>query len=225
MLFDQRWADLAFLHWPVEPAAVARFMPRGVDVDTWDDGLTYVGLVPFRMRRAGFGRGVPLPYFGSFLEWNVRLYSVDAAGRHGVVFRTLDATRLAVVAAANLGGVPYRWSRISGGRRVHDGISWRLRRVTRTRVTSELAMRIGAPVDPTPLELFLVSRWGMHGSWRGHTVWVPNRHERWPLHAATVTHLDDTLVAAADVPTVGPMLRPLWTPGVHAYFSAPQLVR
>lgn len=222
-IFDQRWNDLAFLHWPVRPGDVERFMPPGVHVDVWDDGLTYVGLVPFAMRGAGLGRAGALPYFGSFLEWNVRLYSVDDAGRHGVVFRSLDATRLPVVLAANAGGVPYRWARIRT-ERTGDEISWRMRRFGRARTTSELRLSIGERVEPTPLELFLVSRWGMHGGFCGRTVWVPNQHEQWPLHAAELTHLDDTLVAAAGVETAGPMLRPLWTPGVHSRFSVPQLL-
>ncbi|WP_375481354.1 YqjF family protein [uncultured Jatrophihabitans sp.] len=224
VVFDQRWCDLAFLHWPVEPREVEQFMPRGVRVDVWDDGLTYVGLIPFRMRRAGLGTGVPLPYLGTFLEWNVRLYSVDDAGRHGVVFRTLDATRLPVVAAANVGGVPYRWARIHAEQH-DDEVTWRLRRVGRRGLTSQVRLRVGAPVEPTPLESFLVSRWGMHGSWRGRTVWVPNAHGRWPLQAAEVVTLDDQLVAAAGVRTAGPMLRPLWTAGVHSRFARPQRVR
>ena len=54
-----------------------------------------------------------LPYAGTFTEVNVRLYSRDAAGRHGVVFLSLDAGRLVFVLAARTGGVPYVRSRRS----------------------------------------------------------------------------------------------------------------
>ena len=37
---------------------------------------------------------------GSFLETNVRLYSVDEHGRRGVVFRSLEADRLLPVLTA-----------------------------------------------------------------------------------------------------------------------------
>ena len=89
-LFDQDWLSLFFMHWAVDPADVAPFMPRGVRPDEFD-GATYVGLVPFRMVDAGLGRRHPTPYLGTFLECNVRLYSVDDEGRHGVVFRSLEA--------------------------------------------------------------------------------------------------------------------------------------
>ena len=73
-LMTQSWRDLTFLHWAVRPEAVAHLMPPGVHPDTLD-GFTYVGLIPFRMVGAGVGRGPAVPYLGSFLETNVRLYS------------------------------------------------------------------------------------------------------------------------------------------------------
>ena len=93
VLFDQEWTDLVFLHWPVPPEAVAGFLPAGVRPDVLD-GVTYVGLIPFHMRRAGPGRGHAVPWLGDFLETNVRLYGVDDEGRHGVVFRSLESSRL-----------------------------------------------------------------------------------------------------------------------------------
>ncbi|MGW3916880.1 DUF2071 domain-containing protein, partial [Streptomyces sp. NPDC005070] len=46
-LLTQRWLDLTFIHWAVDPAAVAPLLPHGLTADT-HDGLTYVGLVAFR---------------------------------------------------------------------------------------------------------------------------------------------------------------------------------
>src|SRR5688500_5012000 len=107
---SQDWRDLTYLHWEVDPALVADRMPPGVRPDVLD-GRTYVGLVPFRMVGAGPGRGLPVPWLGTFLETNVRLYSVDSTGRRGIVFLSLDCDRAAVVAGARLGfGVPYRWA-------------------------------------------------------------------------------------------------------------------
>jgi uncharacterized protein YqjF (DUF2071 family) len=98
-LLRQQWRDVTFLHWAVRPDAVARFLPPGVRPDVLD-GWTYVGLVPFRMVGAGFARGTAVPWAGTFLETNVRLYLVDATGRRGVVFFSLDTDRALAVAAA-----------------------------------------------------------------------------------------------------------------------------
>jgi uncharacterized protein YqjF (DUF2071 family) len=90
VLFDQTWVDLTFIHWPVRPDAVAHLYPPGTRPDVFADGLTYVALVPFRMGHTALGTGPRLPYFGVFAETNVRLYSIDDAGRHGVLFSSLE---------------------------------------------------------------------------------------------------------------------------------------
>ena len=74
-------------------------MPPGTRPDE-HEGRSYVGLVPFRMVGVSLGRGPGIPYLGSFLETNVRLYSVDDTGRRGVVFLSLDTDRAAAVPAA-----------------------------------------------------------------------------------------------------------------------------
>src|SRR5690348_14033789 len=87
-LMTQSWLDATFLHWAVDPSLVAPLLPPGVTPDVFD-GATYVGLIAFRMHRIGWWQLPGLPYLGTFPETNVRLYSVDAAGRRGVVFRSL----------------------------------------------------------------------------------------------------------------------------------------
>src|SRR3712207_5144893 len=112
VLMHQDWCDLTYVHWAVDPGRLTRFMPPAVRPDV-HDGTSWVGLVPFRMVDAAPGRGRPVPWLGTFLETNVRLYSVDDAGRRGVVFLSLDCDRLAVVLAARgVLGVPYRWARL-----------------------------------------------------------------------------------------------------------------
>jgi len=110
---SQRWSDLTFLHWRVEPERVATLLPPGVRPDEFD-GATWVGLIPFLLDRATLFGSPPVPYVGSFVEINVRLYGVDDAGRRGVVFLSLEASRIAAVLAARaVFGLPYRWARTS----------------------------------------------------------------------------------------------------------------
>ncbi len=75
VIFDQRWTDLTFIHWPVLPESVAGSYPPGTRPDVFADGMTYVGLVPFRMSSTKLGTALPIPYVGTFPETNVRLYS------------------------------------------------------------------------------------------------------------------------------------------------------
>jgi len=227
-LSAQFWANLTFLHWAADPAEVAKLLPRGVSPDVFE-GVTYVGLVPFQMRRAGPGGRLAVPYFGDFCETNVRLYSVDEAGRSGIVFRTLEATRLATVLLAKFGlGLPYTWSKM---RALSAGELWRYqstrrwpRAVSGPPLESNLTIRVGDPVEPTPLEVWLTARWGLHTRVAGRTIWVPNEHPPWPLHAAEIVSLHDDLVAGTGVRAVGEMLRPLFSPGVKTTFGLPSVV-
>ena len=110
VIMDQEWLDAVFLHWRIPPAVATEYMPAGVVPDIFD-GSAWVGLIGFRMRGAGLGRGPGIPYLGSFNEINVRLYSREPDGTRGVVFLSLDASRLPVVLAARAAGIPYVWSR------------------------------------------------------------------------------------------------------------------
>jgi uncharacterized protein YqjF (DUF2071 family) len=220
-LLAQQWREVTFLHWPVAPEIVRPHLPPGVEPDTMD-GVTYVGLVAFRMWHTSLGHGPVLPYLGTFPETNVRLYSVDGDGRRGVAFLSLDASRLLPVLAGRLSlGLRYRWSGMRlrrHGQRVRYTCR---RRGPRTR--SLIDVSPGPPIaEPAPLEHFLTARWGLHTARLGRTLYLPTDHPPWPLHRAVLDDLDDDLVAAAGLPR--PTSEPvsvLYSPGVPVRFGPP----
>ena len=224
--FDQHWGELTFVHWPVLPESVAHLYPPGTRPDVFTDGLTYVALVPFVMSSTKLGTALPLPYFGSFLETNVRLYSIDDTGRHGVLFRSLETARLAVVPVTRVGlGLPYTWAKMRMAR-TGDQITYHsVRRWPRRGLRTRLTISVGEVVEPTPLEVWLTARWGAHTRKAGQTWWMPNEHGPWPLRAAEIVELDDELVPASGVRPVGARLRALYSPGVRTRFGRPCLVR
>jgi uncharacterized protein YqjF (DUF2071 family) len=220
-VFTQAWQEVAFVHWPLDPALVAPLLPAGVRPDVLD-GVTQVGLVAFRMERVGIGRTPGLPYVGSFAETNVRLYTVDGAGRRGVLFLSLDASRLAPVLVGRALGVPYSWARMRIGRRPDRRAYAARRRWPGPPARSRLVVRVGAPLagPPNELERFVTARWGLHLGLRTGTGYWPNEHPEWPLHRAELLALDDGLVPAAGLPApVGPPSSVLWSPGVRVRFG------
>jgi len=87
----QSWEHLFFLHWRVDPAEVAKRLPAGLSVDTFE-GQAYLGIVGFRMSQVR-PAGLPaLPWLSYFNELNVRVYVRDAAGEPGVWFLSSIAT-------------------------------------------------------------------------------------------------------------------------------------
>jgi uncharacterized protein YqjF (DUF2071 family) len=224
--FDQQWHDLTFIHWPVHPESVEPMYPLGTYPDVFADGMTYVGLVPFAMSSTKVGSALHIPYFGSFLETNVRLYSVDAAGHHGVLFRSLETARLAVVPVTRVGlGVPYAWAKMrmrrDGSHIGYDSV----RRWPRRGLRSRVEIVVGAPVEPTALEVWLTARGGAHTREAGRTWWVPNEHEPWIFRAAEIVELDSELIDASRVRPAGQRLRGLYSRGMRTRFGRPQPVR
>ena len=224
-VFRQTWGDLAMLHWPVDPALVQPFMPTGTRVDTLD-GVTYVGLIPLVMSKVSVLGTPPLPWLSRFAETNVRLYATDDQGRKGVVFRSLEASRLlpALVARASY-ALPYTWARMS----VRHGVDTVAYETSRRWPSphgagGRIVVRPGAPVVAGPLEHFLTARWGLFSRLPGgRTAWAAVAHDPWPLHAAELVELSDDLVAAAGLPQPVGDPHVLWTPGVDVRFGRPVL--
>jgi uncharacterized protein YqjF (DUF2071 family) len=224
-ILRQGWRDLTFLHWAVDPPAVSGFFPHGTRPDTFE-GRTYVGVVPFRMVDTGFPHGPAVPYWGTFLETNVRLYSIDASGRRGVVFLSLDADRLAVVAAArSVFGLPYRWARMDHVRSGDLHTYTSVLRWPGVRAATTIAVRVGPLLEPGPLEHFLTARWGLHTHRAGRTWYLPNHHPAWPLHTASLlTYTTNDLLSSVGLPDLtAPPDHVMHSPGVPAEFALPFL--
>jgi uncharacterized protein YqjF (DUF2071 family) len=195
-VIEQRWSRACFLHWRVDPGTLAPMLPPGTHPDVFD-GSAWVGLVPFVLSEFRFLPLPPVPLVGSFVEINVRTYAVDAEGRRGVVFRTLEAEHLLpVLGARALFGLPYRWAR-AGVREDGPLIEYRSRRHTRAAEATRIRVRRSGTSVDTPLSRFLTARWGFHEQHLGRTIWAANTHEPWPLVEASVDTLDDDLVADA----------------------------
>jgi len=218
---SQRWSHLAFVHWRVDAALVAPLLPKGLRPDEFD-GSSWVGLIPFVLDRATVLGSPPVPYFGDFVEINVRLYAVDQQGRRGVVFVTLDAARLAAVLAARvLFSLPYVWSRTTLTR-AEDTFTYRGRRHLDRSATCEMVVRAtGIPAVDDPLADFLTARWALFTRVAGKTVRLRNTHAPWKIYEAELVSLSDTLLARAGFDSLAtrPPDSVLYSPGVTTRFG------
>lgn len=193
----QRWVDVSFLHWRVEPAAVAALLPPGVDPDVFD-GSAWVSLVGFEMRDLRL-RGLPkVPTTHRFPEFNVRTYVTGSRGP-GVWFASLDVPSVLPVAAARVGfSLPYC---VAGVERSEDDgrVAWSVERRWPTRAHGGFTVDLGDGIEePDELDDWLTARWALYAATRsGRVVWAPVHHEPWSLRAATAVSVDGGLAAVA----------------------------
>jgi uncharacterized protein YqjF (DUF2071 family) len=209
-IMRQDWHQLLFLHWDIDPGRLRPLIPPGLDLDL-HEGRAYVGLVPFTMSGIRPVGMPPLPWLSRFHETNVRTY-VHCGGRDpGVWFFSLDAANPVAVAAARLWfHLPYHRAAMSlvqespgpgtpGGRVSYASVR-RWRGPVRAACSVACVPRgSAAPAAPGTLEAFLVERYFLYTSWRGRLYRGQVHHRPYPLQAAEVTSLDESLLAAAGI--------------------------
>jgi uncharacterized protein YqjF (DUF2071 family) len=81
------WRHLAMLNFEIDPAVLARRVPRGTELDFWE-GRCLVSVVGFQFLNTRVF-GVAIPFHRNFEEVNLRFYvrrKADDGWRRGVVF-------------------------------------------------------------------------------------------------------------------------------------------
>lgn len=208
----QRWRNLAFLHWEVEPATLEQRLPAGLTLDLFE-GRAFVGVVPFAMEGV---RPSWSPIAFDFLETNVRTY-VHRDGRDpAVFFFSLDAASWLAVQAARIGwGLPYfhaemsmvtrsNGTRYETRRRAHDAV---------LQVDWEVGEEIG-PSRPGTLEHFLLERYLLFSQKGDALLKGQVHHPPYPAWNATIASCTCTLLEAADLPGEGAPDLVHYSPGV-----------
>lgn len=184
-LIRQSWHDLLFLHWPVPAAALRELIPLSLAIEEFA-GSAWVAVTPFRMSGIRFRHLPTLPVASRFEELNVRTY-VAYQDWPGVWFFSLDAgSRLAVLAARWLYGLPYVHARMRQ-RREGEAIVYHSERADGTCFTASYQPSgPAAESKPGSLEYFLTERYCLYALDRSGTLQrAAIDHVPWPLQPAT----------------------------------------
>ena len=202
----QKWRSLLFLHWSFPPETVRKFLPKGLDLDTFD-GKAYVGLVPFLMTGVRPAYLPAVPWLSQFPETNVRTY-VHRQGRDpGVYFMSLDAANpIAVILARALFYLPYHRARMQVA---NDPKTGRIRYVSTrfwpppvpasTTISCKPLGQARSVVLGT-LEHFLIER---------YLFYTTHRNLLSPVQSAEIDDLNETMLASHG------LLRPGFHPLIH----------
>lgn len=193
------WEHLLFAHWPVPVETLRPLIPRGLEIDRFENEA-WLGVVPFRMADTRL-RGLPaFPGTAAFPELNVRTY-VTLGGKPGVWFFSLDAgSRLAVRTARTFFHLPYFDAHMTV--KTADGtISYESTRTHRGAAKAEFRASYRPldeirPATAGSIEQWLVERYCLYSAdprgriWRGEI-----HHAPWPLQSAEAEIETNTMAA------------------------------
>ena len=227
----QRWQQLLFLHWELDPEDVRVLLPAGLTLDL-HDGRAYAGLVAFTMRDVVPWWSPPIPGVSHFHELNLRTY-VTCRGEPGVWFFSLDAANSLAVTVARAGWrLPYFKAAMEmdvSGDRIRYGSVRRWPEPLPAHFAA--SYRIGDSLGcatPGSFEHFLVERYllfaqGQDGLLRRGQV----HHRPYPMRDATVDALEHSMLHAAGLPQPDSAPHVLYSPGVDVdiYALAPVAAR
>jgi uncharacterized protein YqjF (DUF2071 family) len=222
----QRWDQVLFLHWPVAPEVLRRHVDARLVLDLFE-GRAWISLTPFTVRGARLRAVPPLPFLSTFHELNFRTYVRPGGGLAGIWFFSLDAAAALAAAVARLSlGLPYFASRIR--RRVdgarHEFECRRLSGAPAPRLLASWQIGPALVLDPAgSLEHFLVERYALYTTLRGHLLRVRVRHPPWVLREANVEQLEQTVTEGV-VPSLpgAPLVQ--FSEGVDVDFFSPERV-
>lgn len=187
----QRWHDLLFAHWAMDPESVRPLLPSPLrpTLDTFG-GKAWVGVIPFWMSHVKF-RGLPaIPGLSKFAEMNVRTY-VTVDGKPGVYFFSLDAESLAAVYGARIGfGLAYFYAKMSVSLDTDNKFHYESRRLQHPKsaeFVGTYAPTASATFNAAPgsIEEFLVERYCLYTADKRGRIHRGNIHHLpWPLQQA-----------------------------------------
>lgn len=201
-IIQQRWESLLFLHWPCDPPLLAKTLPEGLTLDTFE-GKAYFGIIPLFVRSIRPAYAPPVPLLSNFPEINVRTYVHDQSGIPGIWFYALECPQpFAVWMARLLFGLPYRHAAMSAAR--GDWVSFSSRR-SGAKESARYSYRRsgdGKTAEPASLEFFLLERYYLYTERRGKLFRVQVIHQPYLYQAAEVA--DWSLVPARLCGLAGP---------------------
>jgi uncharacterized protein len=182
----QTRVDVVFAHWRVGLAELARLLPPGLPLDTFE-GDVWLGIVPFRLASVRL-RGLPSLPRVTFPQLDVRTY-VTFDGRPGIWLLSVDLSNAVLVEAAKrVHRLPAHRARIDAGPGRYA--------VERHGHSLAIDYRVGGEAftaAPGTLEHWLTERYCLYTADGGRLYRAELHHAPWRLRRAEVSLEDASL--------------------------------
>ena len=178
-IISQRWSDVLFLHYEVDPIALQKLVPFPVDLFK---GKAIVSIVPFAMSRIRFPFLPAIPGFSKLYELNLRTY-VRIKNRPAVYFFTLDSNHLPGVLVARVGfSLPYRWRKMQLTNE---------QRYEFKSPTLDLRAKVSHAKSTGHFDAWCTERYGLATKFFGKNLWGKVDHPKWKLQKVNVEHIEN----------------------------------
>ncbi|WP_146553005.1 YqjF family protein [Rummeliibacillus sp. SL167] len=194
-VMTQEWHDVCFLHWPIAPEDIRQYVPKELEIDTFD-GAAWLSIVYFQMKEMRVRFMPAIPRISSFLELNVRTY-VKFKEKSGVYFFNLDVNQVLVAKFAGIGGIlPFQYANIYE-KRNHNILTFQNRREQDGQTPEILIASVkptSEPIMKTPLDFWLTERHYLWTKAMGMLIQQYNEHTPWILQRAHGIVHENTMV-------------------------------
>jgi uncharacterized protein YqjF (DUF2071 family) len=109
--YFQQWKDTLFLHWQCPADAFRDYLPKGLEIDTFENSA-WISLVVFSVKKLRVNGFPWLPYLSQFEEINLRTYVIKD-GIRGIYMFSIETNKFITILMTRLFiGLPYMKSKI-----------------------------------------------------------------------------------------------------------------
>lgn len=178
-IISQRWSDILFIHYEVDPAKLQSIVPYPLDLY---QGRAVVSIVPFKMGKIRFPFLPAIPGVSQLCELNLRTY-VKIDNRPMVYFLTLDANHFFGVFVANLlFRLPYRWRKMN--LTLNDQYVFKSNDL-------KISANINKTLVSTEFDIWATERYALVTKFLGKDLIGVVEHNPWSLKKATIENLEN----------------------------------
>ncbi|MEA0555593.1 DUF2071 domain-containing protein [Lysinibacillus irui] len=189
-MMTQTWQDVLFLHWPISPQELQKYIPNELQLDLFEENA-WLSAVLFKVHRHRLRFLPPIPGMNNYLQLNVRTY-VKYNGRKGIYFFHLDVTNYLLSKVTAIGSLPYRYSQLVG-KQIDHHFSYTSHYKAcdeRLKVTFTLGDHTATNFDH-----WIVERYHSWSKYNNKLLRIDIHHSPWELQRARVTIQSNSLAS------------------------------
>lgn len=190
-MLTQIWQDVLFLHWPVSPKDIEKYVLQELQLDLYENNA-WLSAVLFKVKGQRLRFLPPLPGVGSHLQLNVRTY-VTYNGMKGVYFFNSDVTNRFIVQLASIGSLSYRHSKIALKQKENNFSFTSLYHGEQDERLKISYQPIANELSSSTFDKWLVERYHSWSKWKSSLVRIDIDHMPWQLQQVRINIESNTL--------------------------------